>query len=90
MSQKRDPYDILGVSRNATDAEIKKAYRKLARQYHPDANPNNKGVEEKFKEVSEAYSILSDPQERAAYDRFSGCDHRWHRHGLVPAADQNH
>ncbi|MBD3192400.1 MAG: molecular chaperone DnaJ [Candidatus Heimdallarchaeota archaeon] len=68
--RKRDPYDILGVSRNATDAEIKKAYRKLARKYHPDANPDNKAAEEKFKEISEAYSILSDPQERAAYDRF--------------------
>ncbi|RLI67673.1 molecular chaperone DnaJ, partial [Candidatus Heimdallarchaeota archaeon] len=59
--QKRDPYEVLGVSRNATADEIKKAYRKLARKYHPDANPGDNQAAERFKEVSEAYSILSDP-----------------------------
>ncbi len=66
--QKRDPYEVLGVSRNATADEIKKAYRKLARKYHPDANPGDNQAAERFKEVSEAYSILSDPDQRAAYD----------------------
>jgi len=66
---KRDPYDILGVSRNADETEIKKAYRKLARKYHPDANPGDTNAEKHFKEVSEAYSILSDPDQRAVYDR---------------------
>ncbi|MEA2070019.1 MAG: molecular chaperone DnaJ [Asgard group archaeon] len=67
---KRDPYDVLNVSRDASEKEIKKAYRKLAKKYHPDANPDDEDAEKKFKEISEAYSILSDPQERAAYDRF--------------------
>ncbi len=67
---KRDYYEVLGVSRDATDEEIKKAYRRLAMQYHPDRNPNNKGAEEKFKEAAEAYEVLHDPEKRSKYDRF--------------------
>ena len=70
MNGKRDYYDILGVLRTASDQEIKSAYRKLALQYHPDRNPENREAEEKFKEAAEAYSVLSDPQKRANYDRF--------------------
>jgi len=67
---KRDYYEVLGVSRTATDVEIKAAYRKLAIQFHPDKNPHDHTAEEKFKEAAEAYSVLSDSQKRAAYDRF--------------------
>src|SRR5512142_2367436 len=67
---KRDYYEVLGVSRTASEQEIKSAYRKLALQYHPDRNPNNPDAEEKFKEASEAYSILCDAEKRAAYDRY--------------------
>lgn len=67
---KRDYYEVLGVSRDATQEEIKKAYRRLARQYHPDANKDDKDAAEKFKEVSEAYHVLSDPEKRDAYNRF--------------------
>jgi len=70
LNGKRDYYDILGISRNASDQEIKSAYRKLALQYHPDRNPGNKEAEENFKEAAEAYSVLSDPQKRVNYDRF--------------------
>jgi molecular chaperone DnaJ len=67
---KRDYYEILGIARTATDVEIKKAYRKLAVQHHPDKNPGDHTAEERFKEAAEAYSVLSDSQKRAAYDRF--------------------
>ena len=67
---KRDYYEILGVSKSASDDEIKKAYRKLAVKYHPDKNPGDKEAEEKFKEVSEAHDVLSDKQKRARYDQF--------------------
>jgi molecular chaperone DnaJ len=70
MSTKRDFYEILGVSKTATPEEIKKAYRKVAIQFHPDKNPGNKEAEEKFKEAAEAYEILSDTEKRSHYDRF--------------------
>lgn len=70
MADKRDYYEVLGVAKNATPEEIKKAYRVLGKKYHPDVNPGNKEAEEKFKEVGEAYSILSDPDKRRQYDQF--------------------
>jgi molecular chaperone DnaJ len=69
MAARRDPYTVLGVDKKATAAEIKKAYRKLARQYHPDRNPEDEKAEERFKEISEANDVLSDPEKRAAFDR---------------------
>ena len=70
MAEKRDYYEVLGVGKNATDAEIKSAYRKLAKKYHPDLNPGDKEAEEKFKEVNEANDVLSDPEKRKRYDQF--------------------
>ena len=72
MPARPDYYRVLGVGKNATEAEIKKSYRKLARQYNPDRNAGDKKAEERFKEISQAYDVLSDPEKRKAYDRGSG------------------
>lgn len=77
----KDYYKILGVERSATEAEIKSAFRKLALQYHPDRNPGNKAAEEKFKEINEAYEVLSDPQKRARYDQLGDSYSRWQQRG---------
>src|SRR5881397_1713782 len=69
MAPPKDPYKILGVDKKASAEDIKKAYRKLARQYHPDRNPGDEKAEERFKEISEAYDVLSDPEKRKRYDR---------------------
>ena len=67
---KKDYYDVLGVDRNASDQEIKKAFRRMAMKFHPDRNPDDKTSEDKFKEVNEAYEVLSDAQKKAAYDQY--------------------
>lgn len=77
----RDYYKILGVERNASQDEIKKAYRKLAMQYHPDRNPDDKQAEEKFKEANEAHQVLSDPQKRARYDQLGSSYSQWQQRG---------
>src|SRR4029453_4116185 len=70
MAAKQDYYEILGIKRDAKPDEIKKAYRRLARKYHPDVNPGDKAAEERFKKMSEAHDVLSDPKKRSVYDRF--------------------
>ena len=70
MADKRDYYEVLGLSKSAGDAEIKKAYRTLAKKYHPDMNPGDKDAEAKFKEINEAYAVLSDADKKAQYDQF--------------------
>lgn len=77
----KDYYKLLGVERNATEADIKSAFRKLALQYHPDRNPNNKQAEEKFKEINEAYEVLSDPQKRSRYDQLGESYSSWQQGG---------
>src|SRR3954466_6959324 len=69
-NKKRDYYEVLGLNRDASDEEIKKAYRKLAMKFHPDRNPDSKDAEEKFKEAKEAYEMLSEPEKRRAYDAY--------------------
>ena len=70
MAVKRDYYDVLGIDRNADEKTIKKAYRKLAKKYHPDTNAGNADAADKFKEVNEAYDVLSDPKKKKMYDQF--------------------
>src|SRR5215211_8196459 len=77
----KDYYKTLGVERNASEEDIRKAYRKLAMQYHPDRNPNDKQAEERFKEINEAYQVLSDPKKRDHYDRLGSDYSSWQRRG---------
>ncbi len=77
----KDYYKILGVDRNAEEKEIKKAYRKLARKYHPDVNPNDKTAEERFKDINEAHEVLSDPEKRSKYDQLGSNWQQWQRRG---------
>lgn len=83
----KDYYETLGVPRKASKEEIKKAYRKLALQYHPDRNPNNQAAEDKFKEVNEAYQVLSDAQKRAHYDQLGSAYTQWQRRGAPGGFD---
>ena len=70
MADKRDYYEVLGINKTADDEEIKKAYRRMAKKYHPDMNPGDKEAEAKFKEVNEAYAVLSDPEKKQIYDQY--------------------
>ena len=79
MSIKKDYYEVLGINKNADDKAIKKAYRKLAKKYHPDINPGDANAEAKFKEVTEAYEILSNPEKRKLYDQFGHAAFEWNR-----------
>lgn len=87
MSSKRDYYEVLGVSKDASADEIKSAYRKMALKYHPDHNPNNPEAEQKFKEAAEAYDVLRDPERRANYDRFGTADPSMGGSGFTSAED---
>ncbi|MFQ6000515.1 MAG: DnaJ C-terminal domain-containing protein [Anaerolineae bacterium] len=81
----KDYYKILGVDRNADQKEIRKAYRRLARQYHPDVNPGDRSAQEKFKEINEAYEVLSDPEKRQKYDQLGTSWREWQRMGEDPS-----
>jgi curved DNA-binding protein len=81
----KDYYKILGVDRNADQKEIRKAYRRLARQYHPDVNPGDRSAQEKFKEINEAYEVLSDPEKRQKYDQLGSSWREWQRMGGDPS-----
>jgi curved DNA-binding protein len=81
----KDYYKILSVDKSASEKEIKKAFRRLARQYHPDVNPDNPGAEERFKEINEAYEVLSDPEKRSKYDELGADWQRWQRTGSRPS-----
>ena len=70
MADKRDYYEVLGIDKNASESDIKRAYRKMAKKYHPDNNPGDKKAEEMMKEVNEAYEVLSNPEKKSAYDQF--------------------
>src|SRR5437762_12042532 len=87
---KRDYYEVLGIDRNSSEDEIKKSYRKLAIKYHPDKNPGDKTAEEKFKEIGEAYEVLSDPQKRAAYDQYGHSAFDPRSRGFRPGAGGFH
>ncbi len=80
----KDYYKTLGVARSADEKEIKKAFRKLAQQYHPDKNPGDKAAEARFKEINEAYTVLSDPDKRAKYDKFGAQWEQYERAGGRP------
>src|SRR5687767_7520300 len=85
----KDYYKILGVPRSAGQDDIRKAYRKLAMQFHPDRNPGDKQAEERFKEINEAYQVLNDPQKRSHYDRLGSAYSNWQRRGAPGDFDWN-